>query len=325
MMKIKIPTSVTRAFHKGLFQLKKHSPEILIVTGIVGGVAGTVMACKASTKVHLVKEDTQKKLDIIDEMVEKGETETLTEAGEVAVVPYSKEDGENDAKIVRAKAGLEFVKMYAPAVITGAASIGCILCSHKIMRGRNLALAAAYAVESAGFKEYRNRLIERFGEDLDKELKYNIKAKEVQEKVVNEDGSETTVTKVVQTPCLERDFSYGSQYARFFDETCIGWERDAQINRAFLHNVQSFLNRKLQEQGYLYLNEAYEALGMQKSKAGQVVGWIYDKSPNAIGDNFIDFGLFDVHDESKRDFINGYEYSVLVDFNVDGNIWELMH
>lgn len=35
-------------------------------------------------------------------------------------------------------------------------------------------------------------------------------------------------------------------------------------------------------------------------------------------DNFIDFGVFDGDRPRARDFVNGYERSILLDFNVDG-------
>ena len=114
-----------------------------------------------------------------------------------------------------------------------------------------------------------------------------------------------------------------SEYARFFDDGCTGWTKDAEYNKSFLQKVQNYCNQKLQAQGYLYLNDVYHELGIPKTKAGQVVGWIYDEK-NPVGDNFVDFGIFDVYNEKARDFVNGYERTILLDFNVDGNIWELM-
>ena len=60
-------------------------------------------------------------------------------------------------------------------------------------------------------------------------------------------------------------------------------------------------------------------LGIPATRAGQQVGWIYDKNdPNK--DNFVDFGIYDTNRPSNRDFVNGYERTILLDFNVDGNI-----
>ena len=301
--------AVTRTLHKIGFQLKKHSPEILITVGVAGTVASAVMACKASTKLSKVLDESKEQINQIHGYVEEnGFSEKYTE-----------EDSKKDVAIVYAHTGLELVKLYGPSVALGAASIACILTSSHILRKRNIALAAAYATEHLGFKEYRERVIERFGKELDRELKYNIKAREIEEVVVNEDGTEQTVKKTVNSA----DPNNISDYARFFDEYCEGWTKDPEYNLMFLKLQQSQANKILQTRGYLYLNEVYEMLGMDKTKAGHVVGWIYDEK-NPVGDNFVDFGIYDLYDEKKRAFVNGWERSILLDFNVDGNVWELM-
>lgn len=317
-MKTNFKDNLSRAVHKGLFQVKKHSPEILVVTGIVTGVASAVMACMATPKVSFVLEDTKKKIDIIHEGVENGEVLSSVD-NEIVPVEYTKEDSKKDLAIVYAQTGLELVKLYGPAVALGAFSVGCILTGTNILRKRNIALAAAYATEHLGFKEYRERVVERFGKDLDRELKYNIKAREIEETVVNEDGTEQTITKTVDSA----DPNLNSLYARFFDDGCTGWTKNAEDNLQFLKLQQSYANRKLQAQGYLYLNDVYEMLGIPKTKAGHVVGWIYDEA-HPIGDNYVDFGMYDIYNEKARDFVNGRERTILLDFNVDGNIWELM-
>ena len=212
---------------------------------------------------------------------------------------------------------MKFVKLYGPAVAVGVASLGCLLGSNHILRKRNVALAAAYTAVDKSFKAYRGRVVERFGEDLDRELRYNIKAKEVQEIVTDENGNETTVTSTVEVPEINHD---NSEYARCFDETCIGWTRDPEYNMMFVTQIQNWANDRLQSKGYLYLNEVYEMLGFQRTKAGQVVGWLY----NGDGDNYVDFGIFNIKDKQKRRFVNGYEKSIWLDFNVDGNILDKM-
>ena len=111
-------------------------------------------------------------------------------------------------------------------------------------------------------------------------------------------------------------------YARIFDETNEKWNKDADTNRWFLNRVQSFFNDRLRTNGYVFLNDVYEELGFPKTKAGQVVGWIYDPDNKYI-DSYIDFGIYDVDRQKAKDFVNGYERSIILDFNVDGNIWEL--
>lgn len=310
MSKLMLPGSITRGFHKVGFQLKKHSPEILIAAGIVGTVASTVLACRATTKVGDIINKTKEQAALINKGAENGQIEG---------VPYSQEDAKKDLAITYAQTGLQIAKVYAPAVILGALSITSMLASHNILRKRNIALAAAYATVDGSFKEYRGRVIERFGKELDKELKYNIKSKEIEEVTTDEEGKEVVVKKTVQVA----EPSKYTIYDRCFDETCPNWQKDPEHNLYFLMQQQNWANDKLKRKGYLYLNEVYEALGFQQTKAGQVVGWIYDEK-NPVGDNYVDFGIHDLHDETKRNFVNGYERSIWITPNVDGNIWELM-
>lgn len=321
MTKEQILNKVTRTANRFGMKIKKHSPEILLVTGLVGTVTSAVMACKATTKIEFILADTKDKVDIIHAGVENGEVMGKLDDGEIGLVPYSEQDGKKDLAVVYAQAGIQFAKLYGPSVIIGAASIGCILASHNIIRKRNVALAAAYATIDSSFKEYRNRVVSRFGKELDRELKYNIKAQEIEKTISNEDGSETTVTETVNT--VEPNLN--SDYARFFDECSPYWEKDAEYNLMFLKRQQDYANELLKAKGYLFLNEVYEMLGIQKTRAGQIVGWTYDPYNNVDGDNYIDFGIYDVHDKQKRLFVNGHERSILLDFNVDGNIWELLH
>lgn len=310
-----LTTSATRAFHKVGFQLKKHSPEILVVTGVVGTVVSAVMACKATTKLHSVLDDTKEKIDMYHQGAKDGKVQSEVN-GKLEVVPYNEEDCTRDITITYAHTGLELAKLYGPSVVIGAASITSILVGHNILRKRNLALAAAYKVVDTGFKQYRGRVVERFGEQLDKELKYDIKAKEIEETVVDKKGKEKTVTKIVE---VANPIAAQSPYTICFDETCNGWQRDAEANKFFLLRQQDYANEKLRSRGYLFLNEVYDMVGARRTKAGQVVGWVYDES-NPIGDNYVDFGIFDLRNEDNRNFVNGLEKSIWLSFNVDGDI-----
>lgn len=308
--KTAILNNVTRSINKVGFKLKKHSPEILVVAGVIGTVTSAVMACKATTKLSTIMADTKTDIATIHHVMEN--PDTVTEE-------YTQEDGKKDLAIVYAMGGVKLVKLYGPSVILGAVSITAILSGHNILRKRNIALAAAYTAVDKSFKDYRGRVIERFGKELDKELRYNIKAKEIEETVVNEDGSESVVKKTVNvagTPMY-------SEYARFFDDGCTGWDKDPEYNLTFLNHQQNYMNNKLRAKGHLFLNEVYDALGIPRTQAGQVVGWIYDEK-NPIGDNYVDFGIYDLYKEKNRDFVNGYERTILLDFNVDGNILKFM-
>ena len=310
-MKTDIMTSMSRSLHKVGFKIKKHSPEILVVTGVIGIVTSTVMACKATMKVNDIVEETKETIDTIHDSVGKG---LHTSDGE----EYTQEVANKDLAIVYTQTAVKFVKLYGPAVAIGVASIGCMIGSNHILRKRNVALAAAFTAMETSFKDYRGRVIDRFGKELDKELRFGIKAKEVEETVVDENGKETTVKKTVSVvdPNTAR-----SIYSVVFCEGNAGWTRNAEMNKVFLIQQQNYANDKLRLNGFLTLNDVYEMIGAQKTAYGQIAGWVYTED-SSIGDNFVDFGIFDVTNEKACDFVNGYEKSIILDFNCIGNILE---
>ena len=308
MKKLDFMNFVTNNFNKVGNKFKKHSPEILVVAGVVGVVTSAVMACKATTKVSDILDETKVQVDSVHAVLENEE---------VSSEMYSEEDGKKDLAIIYAQTGLKFAKLYAPSVILGALSITSILASNNILRKRNVALAAAYTVVDTGFKEYRGRVIERFGKELDRELRYNIKAQKVEEVTVDEKGNEEVKETIIEV--IDNPLNQYSSYSRFYDDGCKGWSKDPEQNLLFLRQMQNFANDKLRKNRVVFLNEVYDMLGIHRSPEGQVVGWVYDEK-NPIGDNFIDFGIYDLHKRGSRDFVNGYERVILLDFNVDGNI-----
>lgn len=286
------------------FEIKKASPEILAAAGVVGVVTSVVLACKATTKIGEIMNETNETLDAIHEVSENPD---MAER-------YTQDDAKRDLAIVYIQTAVKFARLYAPALIIGSASLACLLSSNQILRKRNVALAAAYATVDKSFKEYRARVVDRFGEEVDHQLKYNIQAKEIEEKYIDENGDEQVVKKTVEVASGDP-----SEYARFFDEACGDWTKSPEMNLMFLRAQQQYANDLLRVNGYLYLNDVYDMIGIPKTKAGQVVGWIYDEN-NDDSDNFVDFGIYDLYNEKKRDFVNGYERSILLDFNVDGYI-----
>lgn len=307
MTKVEVINSVSRAFHKVGFGIKKNSPAILITAGVVGTVASAVLACKATTKLDTIMDESKTKVDAIHKAAENPE---LAEV-------YSEQDKKKDLAIVYAQTGLKLVKLYGPSVLLGAASLGAIVASHGILTKRNVALATAYAAVENSFKDYRGRVVERFGEALDKELRYNIKAQEVEVVEKDEEGNEKIVKKTIEA--VDPKGPINSPYAQFFDNGNENWVKDAEANKMFLIQQQNWANEKLQRKGHLFLNEVYDMLGMNRTRIGNHAGWRYDpKNPNI--DSYVDFGIFDAHYPEKRRFINGDERTILVDFNCDGDI-----
>lgn len=146
MKKLAFMNTISRSAHRMAFKLQKHSPEILVVAGVIGAVASAVMACKATTKLGDILDDSRDKIDSIHDVIENPDKVN----GE-----YTQEDGNKDLAIVYTQTALKVAKVYAPAVILGGLSITAILTSNNILRKRNIALAAAYTAVDKSFKEYR--------------------------------------------------------------------------------------------------------------------------------------------------------------------------
>ena len=304
-MNFHLSEKTSRAIGRMSLSLKKSSPELFIAAGIIGVIGGAVLACRATIKLSEILEETKEDLDHMRDYVEEnGYSEE-----------YSEKDYQKDTTLVYAKTGVKIAKLYAPAIAVGTVSIISIVQSHRILSKRNAELAAAYAVIDKSFKDYRKRVVDRFGEELDKELKYGIRKETIETIETNDKGKEKVVKKEVEIV----DPNTISDYARFFDDGCTGWTKDSNMNLIFLKKQQAVATDKLVSRGYLFLDEVYEMLGIPITPESRQVGWIYDdEAPN--GDNFVDFGIYDVNNEKKRDFVNGYERVILLDFNVDGPI-----
>lgn len=300
-----IMSKASGALNKIGFGLKKRSPEILVAVGVVGTVVSAVMACKATTKINTILDETKEQLDKIHEY-----------AGNPDVAEkYNAEDAKKDTAIVYGQAGVKLAKLYAPAVGLGILSISSILASNNILRKRNMAISAALAAATQDFKDYRNRVIERFGKEVDHQARYNIKAEEIEETVTDEKGKEKKVKKNIEVADPN-----ASGYAKYFTRSNPYWEEDSSYVEMFLRSQQNFANDKLKANGHLTLNDVYDMLGFHDSKAGMVVGWIYDLDhPN--GDNYVEFDVKKVNLPNEQ---GGYEEAYAIDFNVDGNIYNEM-
>lgn len=307
MNKNEIVKKASSALGKVNIKLRKHSPELLIAAGVVGTVVSTVLACKATTKLSTILDESKGNIETIHKCENDKEMEER----------YSQEDAKKDLAIVYIQTGVKIAKLYAPAVVLGTISIAGIVASNNILRKRNVALAAAYATVDKSFKEYRSRVVERFGDDVDKELRYNIKAKKIEEMIKDpesgkEKKSKTTVN--VAAPTVD-------DYARFFDKTCRHYEEDMNYNLMLLRSQQQLANDKLVADGFLFLSDVYDMLGITRTKMSQSVGWIYKPDGNSNGDNFVDFGVMVVKRETED---GGYEDAILMNFNVDGPILDLI-
>lgn len=282
---------LSRAMNRQLLKAKKSSPRWMFAAGITGTVVSTVLACRATLKL-------EEKLEAFREEVDE-----VKEAEQYAL---TKRDYQKDLAYVYVKGTYSIAKLYAPAVIVGASSIAALTGSHVTLSRRNASLTAAYSALQLSFDAYKERVKEELGEEKELDIRNGM----IDTTVENESGKKETV-KMVNSAGI-------SQYAKFFDEGSPNWQKSPELNRLFIQCQQNYANHLLHARGHVFLNEVYDMLGLDRTKAGQVVGWVIGDKDHP-GDNYIDFGLFEV---ANARFINGWERSILLDFNVDGVIYD---
>ena len=270
----------------------KHSPEILMVLGIAGFVGTVILACKETKKADEIIKEAHEELDKVD----------------LKVIPKR-----SDYFKVYIKTGAKLARNYAPAVTLGTLSIGCLLGSHHILNKRYLSTMAAYSLLDDSFNQYRKKIAEKLGDEVEKDIYYGVEEPKKDKK--KKDSGEALLTP--NDGVIVRPGNY-SPYAVYFDETCAGWEKNAEFNKMTLLCTQNLANDRLNARGHLFLNEVYDMIGVPRTKAGAVVGWL----KKGDGDGYVDFGINNPWNEKARDFVNGLERSILLDFNVDGVIWD---
>ena len=278
-----------------VLKAQKHSPNLLFGAGVVGVVSTVVLASRATLKLNDIVDEASKDLARIDELVHED---------------YSDKDKVKDRTIVYSRTALSVSKIYAPALIIGVISIGCLTGSHQILTRRNVALTAAYAGAERALREYRERVISELGPEKEQKIWQPTETVEG----VNEDGKKTKI----ELPTKHG----GSPYKQLFDEFNRNWNKDWDYNRIFLSSQQNYANDLLRSRGYVFLNEVHDMLGLERTKAGQIVGWVW----NGNGDSYIDFGVFSgasPYSQAMK-FVMGDERSIWLDFNVDGAVLDIV-
>lgn len=294
------------------FKLEKNSPQILLVSGIVGGIGAAVLACKATLKAPAIIDEAREDLQVLRDVHER---EDLKEK-------YPEEVISQTTVQIYIRMGLKLAKAYAPAVGLGVLSIVSICASHGKMKKRNVALTTAYTALNKEFSEYRDRVIERVGKDVEHAIRYDATEEEIVEETVD---PETGKTKKKKKKVMSVDpDNMPSRFAKFFDEASRYWNKNPQYNLDFLIAQQKYANDLLVSRGHMYLNDIYEMLDIPATDIGHDYGWVYDPT-NPDLKNDIDFGLYDLYNQAKRDFVNGYEPNILLDFEPDGDIRHLLY
>ena len=285
---------VTSSLGRKLLFTRKHSPVLLFGVGVAGFIGTVVLATRATFK--------------MEEVVK--EAESLTD--EANSKDLSEKDLKKELTKIRMNTAVKVGKLYAPAIGTGVLSISALTGAHVIQLRRLGGVTAAYAALDQGFREYRKRVVDEFGGEKDAELRYGL----IEKEVIVSDGPEGPVVDTVKRLNPELGMSI---YAKAFDENNPNWEPDRHKNQIFIQVQQQYANDRLHSQGYLFLSDVYRSLGFKETKASRVVGWV-----KGNGDDYVDFGLFDGDPHMGTLFVNGETQSVVLDFNVDGVVWDLL-
>jgi Family of unknown function (DUF6353) len=308
-----IPHAISRKVAEQVLVARKNSPTILLGAGVVSMVGSTVLACRATLQLEEVFDEIEKNKK------KAAEAKAYVDSGQASEgTTYSEEEMEEDLRIIKAKGLVKIAKLYAPSVILGGVGLVCLTKSHQILKDRNAALTAAYVAVDHAFRMYRQRVVERYGEEADREFRYG--AEEVT--VIDEETGKAVDTVIVEP-------GEPSGYARWFDEENPNFHAAPFDNHnwKWLRDQQNWANDMLHARGHLFLNEVYAMIGLSHTSAGAIVGWVWDpNNEKHTGDNWVDFGCWDENGH-RNDFfrgMNGREGAILLDFNVDGPIWDLI-
>lgn len=286
-----IPQGLTQKIGRQLLIIRKNSPRSLFMIGMAGTVTSTVLACRATMKLEETLDDFKDDVDSIKNI-----------ANTVPAKLYDRNQYNKDLARVYVQGTYKLAKLYAPALLIGGASLSALTGSHVTLTRRNTSLTAAYSALQMSYDAYRERVREEL--DGKKEL-------DIYHAIYKEDETIDGKIKALR----KADPNRWSPYAKFFDEYNANWKKNPEFNRIFIQAQQNYVNHLLQARGHVFLNEVYDGLGFDHTQAGAVVGWVIGQD----GDNYIDFGMFE---DVNSKFVNGWERSIILDFNVDGVIYD---
>lgn len=298
-MKLKsLVNAATSKVGKQLLTAKQHSPSLMFAAGVTGIGVTVFLACRSTLRVEPV-------LDELNENLEK--VKTVAEAG------LSTKADQHRARVASyVQATTRLAKLYGPALVVGGISIALLTGSHLTLKNRLAGTTAALAAVHKTFGAYRQRVVDEFGIEKDREFRYGVEEREVI--IEGENGPEV----VIERTAKDGD----SMYARWFNcDTSKDWSPIVENNVLKLRATQDYANHRLNAKGYVLLNDVYEALGLKPTSAGSQVGWLKD-NPRG-GDGFIDLGCWS---DGSMDAFNNFMWrgrasAVLIDPNVDGEIW----
>lgn len=282
--------------------LKAHSPEIFMAVGVVGTVAGTVVACKATTKLDDILAETQEKVVQIKEF----DPETVE-------AEYTENDRKKDLVITYTKGGMDILKLYGPSLAILSLSLASMLVANNILRKRNFALMAAYTALDKSFKDYRGRVASKYGDAVEEELRMGLEKRRVSEEITDENGKTKKVKKDVDIITAN-----DSTLIELSEDTWSEWDNVMEYNESLVSARESYLNDILNAQGYVLMSDVKTVFGLHPDGTDYQLGWVRVPD-NEVGDN-------EVHlrwRKSLKEYTNAngdvkYKPVIYLDPNYDG-------
>lgn len=289
----------------------RHSPEILVGGGIVGGTVTTVMACKATVKiveVSVTNSELLEKVETAEKIMDDRNADVyVDEFG----TEYTREDAANDKLAIRSQTIMSYVRNYGPVAALGAASAISILCGFNIIRKRNMMLVAAYTSIERSFAMYRKRVIADQGPEADWRYRTGAVQKKVEMDVVDEKTGEVK-RKKVKTDVIEADTNPIDYTINLGRECKAPFVRDAidyTRTYAWLDMIETTATNDVKLFGWKSLNDVRRELYCPPVAIGQIAGWSRDD-----GDSYVSFNAREVYDEELG------KNTIILDPNVDGAI-----
>lgn len=209
----------------------KHGPDILTALGIVGMASSSIMAVKATPKAI--------------RLIEEREAEKSFEHNE-------------NVRLTKSEVVKTCWKCYIPAVLTGMASAGCLICANSVSARRTTAFATAYKLSEAAFTEYQEKVVETIGEKKEQLVRDEIAKDQIAKNPIG--AREIIITEKGNTRC------YDTISGRYFTSDI------ETIRRA-----ENILNKRLMDEMYISLNEFYYEVGLGQTAIGDDLGWCIDK------------------------------------------------
>lgn len=243
-------TSVASLAHKISKSAADNSPLLLTAIGVAGTVTTAILSGKASIKAD-------RYLRLIDE-----------EYG----TPLEPMD----------KVRLTW-KFFVPPAISLVGTAACIICANRIGTRRAAAMAAAYAVSQETFSEYKDKVIEKIGENKERKIRDEVAQDRVNRRPPPED---LAITGDLDVRCYEQ-FT-----GRYFSS-----------NMETLKAAQNAVNHQiLSGDNSASLSDFYDRVGLNHTQLSDEVGWNVD--------NMLELTFSTTVDEKNRPVL-AFDYLVV--------------